>query len=84
MKYVHGIHRLGHGSPVVTSLTILYPEESKGAFYSYHHESMSLFGENPVEPNLQALGLILGSKREEDYMYRVVSRLLTMSGISNL
>ncbi len=84
MKYVHGIHLPEQEQPTVTSLTILYPDKSKSALYSYHYKEMGLFGSYPVKPSLQTLGLVLGSKRKEDMLNSFIERLFEVNGVSRL
>lgn len=82
IKYVHGIHRPGQEVPTVTSLSILYPDNlNDAAFVSFHHGEMGLFGDYPVEPNLQTIGLILGERREEDMLAKLVTKLLEINGV---
>lgn len=81
MKYVHGIHLPRQEKLTVTSLTILFPDNERAQFISHHHKEMGVFGDHPVEPNLQALGLILDSKREEDTLTKLIFKLLEINGI---
>lgn len=81
MKYVHGIHKYQQAESVVTSLAILYPSE-KTSFLSYHHEDMQIFGLYPVEPSIQALGVILGEDRYKDGLGHFLKRVLVLNGIS--
>lgn len=81
MKYVHGIHHPGQKTPTVNSLTILYTEKEMGDLASYHHGEMGIHGSNPVSPNLQSVGLILGAKRESDPLQKLITRLLEINGI---
>ena len=81
MKYVHGIHRPGQEVKTVTSLSILYPDNITHGFSSFHHGDMGLFGDYPVEPNLQTVGLILGEQREHDMLAKLVEKLLDINGV---
>jgi hypothetical protein len=81
MKYVHGIHARKQQSPTVSSLTILYTDGEKPSFSSYHHGDMGIFGNNPVSPDLQTINLLLGARRENDYLQKFISRLLEIHGI---
>lgn len=81
MKYIHGIHRPGQDAQTVTSLSILYPDNLNAVFASFHHGEMGLFGDYPVKPNLQTVGLILGARREEDMLMKLVTRLLEINGV---
>lgn len=81
MKYVHGIHRPGQDVKTVTSLSILYPDNINHSFSSFHHGDMGLFGDYPVEPNLQTIGLILGEQREHDMLAKLVEKLLDINGV---
>ncbi|MBV0932851.1 hypothetical protein [Marinobacterium weihaiense] len=81
MKYVHGIHRREQEVPTVTSLTILYTDNERSEFSSFHHGEMGIFGETPVMPNLQTLGLILGADRNQDKLQPLVTRLLDINGV---
>ena len=81
MKYVHGVHRAQQRSSTVTSLTILYPCDESSNFTSFHHSDSALFGKYHVEPNLQTVGLILGSERDSDCLVRLIERLLEINNI---
>lgn len=81
MKYIHGIHRPGQEIPTVTSLSILFPHSSDTKFTSFHHGDMGLFGEYPVTPCMQTLGIILGIERDKDMLYKHIERLFEVNGI---
>lgn len=82
MKYVHGIHKYQQEDPVVTALAILYPSE-RSSFLSYHHDEMQIFGQYPVKPSIQALGVMLGENRYEDNLGAFLKRALSLNGVSS-
>ncbi|MGN3334461.1 DUF2357 domain-containing protein [Pseudomonas aeruginosa] len=81
MKYVHGIHRFGQNEPLVSSMSILYPDDKAG-FRGFHYGPLGVFGEAPVSPSLQACGIVLGNDRQLDQLDRLIRRTLELEGVS--
>lgn len=82
MKYVHGIHQANNGDAIVSSLTIMHPSDNK-TFKSFHHKQYCVFGEMPVSPNLQSIGLVIepDGNITDDGFNLLLERILTLSNI---
>lgn len=83
MKYVHGIHRLSQQESLISSLTVLYPDDN-GAYRDFHHGPFGIFGANSAKPSLICCGVILGDDRQTDLVERLVRRTLELEGIKPL
>ena len=81
MKYVHGIHKPNQSEPLVSSLSILCPDD-RAEFRSFHFGEFGIFGTSPVSPSLQSCGVILGKKRKTDKLDKLVTRSLEVEGVS--
>ncbi|WP_433690280.1 hypothetical protein [Pseudomonas monteilii] len=81
MKYVHGIHRFGQNEPLVSSMSILHPDD-RASFRGFHYGPLGVFGESPVSPSLQACGIVLGSDRQFDQLDKLICRTLELEGVS--
>ncbi|WP_324011205.1 DUF2357 domain-containing protein [Aeromonas hydrophila] len=82
MKYVHGIHHIQHGEPVVSSLTIMHPCDVP-SLKTFHHDAYNVYGKNPATPNLQSIGVIIKNESDDDDGFdNLLERILLLNGIN--
>ncbi|WP_323879404.1 DUF2357 domain-containing protein [Aeromonas hydrophila] len=81
MKYVHGLHQVGSDHAVVSSLTIIHPSDEK-IFRSFHNQMYDIYGEHPVSPSLQCIGISSNNVNSttDGYEY-LLDKILSLNGV---